>query len=114
VQVLRDEVEVGRVKFHDRKMSLRSYGVERGIAAKALDIGFFEVSNARRRTGIGTDMVRGLEARHPDRILIAFSEGADDFWGSVGWRQYVHLTDPRFHRTLFTKTDAQLSVVRLR
>jgi GNAT superfamily N-acetyltransferase len=103
VRVLRDGDEVGRVKFHDRKMSLRSYGVDRLIATKALDVAFFEVSNACRRKGIGTEMVRGLEARHPDRILVAFSEGADDFWGSLDWRRYDHLTDPRFHRTLFVQ-----------
>lgn len=102
VQVLRNGDEVGRVKFDDRKLSLRGYGVSRQVAANALEIGFFEVSDTCRREGIGTAIVRGLEAQYPDRTLVAFSMEADDFWGSLGWQRHDHLTEPR-NRTLFVQ-----------
>lgn len=38
------------------------------------------------RRGIGTRVVRKLELLHPVRTLYAFSEGADDFWRSTGWK----------------------------
>jgi hypothetical protein len=94
VQLLRDDAEVGRVKLDDRKMSLRSYGVDRRRAANALDIEFVEVSDTCRRGGIGTAIARGLEAKYSDRTLVAFSEQANDFWGSLGWDRYVHSTRP--------------------
>jgi GNAT superfamily N-acetyltransferase len=102
VQALRAGDEVGRVKFQDRKMSLRGYGVDPQLAANALDIGLLEVSGACRREGIGRQIVRGLEAQYPDRTLVAFSEQADHFWASLGWDRYAHLTRAG-NRTLFVQ-----------
>lgn len=101
VQALHGDAEVGRVKLSNRKMSLRGYGVDPQLAAIALEIVFIEVACAYRRQGVGSQIVRGLASSNPDRRLVAFSEGADDFWASLGGRRYEHVTDPRFHRPLF-------------
>ena len=99
--VLRDRDEVGWIKLSNRKLSVRGYGIDPQLAAIALEIVFIEVACAYRRQGVGTEIVQGLGVCHPDRRLVAFSEGADDFWASLGGRRYEHVTDPRFHRLLF-------------
>lgn len=102
MQVLRKGDEVGRVAL-DQKVGLRHYGVDRQLESNALEIQFIEVSNDCRRQGIATQIVRELEARHPDRTLVAFSEQADDFWASLHWRRYNHPTEARFYRPLFVQ-----------
>ncbi|MGV0875183.1 GNAT family N-acetyltransferase [Mycolicibacterium sp. XJ879] len=96
LQALRSGNEVGRVHLVDRKMWLSdSYGVDPKIEALALQIHLIEVPYTHRRQHIGTDIVRALVERHPNRRLVAFSEGADDFWTKLdGGRCYKHLTDP--------------------
>ncbi|MDT5012664.1 MAG: hypothetical protein QOH57_4281 [Mycobacterium sp.] len=74
------------------------------LESRALEILYFEVSDRCRRQGIGTKIVRELEARHSDRTLVAFSQDADDFWGSVGWQRYAHPTDP-LYQTLFVQRE---------
>jgi GNAT superfamily N-acetyltransferase len=105
IQILRDESEVGRVEL-DEKVGLRHYGVDRHLEAKALEIQFIEVSADCRRQGIATQIVRELERRHPERTLVAFSEQADDFWASLGWRRYDHPTEAQFYRPLFVHQAA--------
>ena len=73
------------------------------MESNALEIQFIEVSKDFRREGIGTLIVRQLEAHHRDRTLVAFSEAADDFWESLGWRRYDHPTEARFYRPLFVQ-----------
>ncbi|MCU1701333.1 MAG: family N-acetyltransferase [Mycobacterium sp.] len=102
IQVLRDGDEVGRVEL-DETVGLRHYGVDRHVDSIALEIQFIEVSADCQRQGIATEIVRELEARHPDRTLVAFSEQADDFWESLGWRCYIHPTEGRFYRPLFVQ-----------
>jgi GNAT superfamily N-acetyltransferase len=99
IQILRDGEEVGRLEL-DEIVGLRDYGVDRPLKFKPLEIQFIEVSSTCWRQGIATAIVRGLEERHPDRTLVAFSQEADDFWRSLGWDRYVHPTRP-WNRPLF-------------
>ena len=63
---------------------------------------FIEVAIAARGRGGGTRVVRGLAERHPGRRLLAYSEGADGFWASLGWERFDHPEGrPEFHRALF-------------
>jgi ribosomal protein S18 acetylase RimI-like enzyme len=80
---------------------LATTGQTRALESNALEIQFIEVANECRRQGIGTEIVRELAATHPNRTLVAFSEQADEFWASLGWRRYDHPKEPRFHRPLF-------------
>ncbi len=99
---LRDDVEVGRVILAgSRQMSLRGYGIGPQLAELALEIVFFEVACQYRRQGIGREIVQALCRRYPDRRLVAFSEGVDEFWESVGQRhEHKGLIEPR-NRPLF-------------
>ena len=80
-----------------------SYGIDPAVEAIALEILFIEVARKYRRQRIGTQIVRALVERHPDRRLVAFSESADDFWTSLeGGKCHEHLDQqlPR-NRLLF-------------
>lgn len=57
-------------------------------------IHFFEVSEEHRRRGYGTQVIRLIEQHYEGMPLVAFSEDADDFWGSLGWERHEHKTDP--------------------
>ena len=48
--------------------------------------------------GIGSAVVRLLQDDHPGRRLVAFSEGAEGFWSSVGWDRYEHRRTHRHDR----------------
>ncbi|WP_197415503.1 GNAT family N-acetyltransferase [Mycobacterium sp. IS-1590] len=102
MQVLRGDCEVGRVELDD-SVHFAHYGVDAGFERNALEIQFIEVSKQCRRQGIGTEIIRRLEADHPSRTLVAFSEEADEFWTSLRWRRYYHPTEPQFYRTLFIR-----------
>jgi len=91
---------VARIEL-DEQVGLGHYGVDPQVESRALEIQFIEISADFRRKGFGTKIVRQLEARHPDRTLVAFSEQADEFWASLGWKRYDHPTEARFYRALF-------------
>ncbi|OFJ51171.1 hypothetical protein BEL07_24200 [Mycolicibacterium grossiae] len=44
--------------------------------------------------------------RRPDRTLIAYSEGADRFWASLGWESFEHPAGG--YRTLFVQSPGGL------
>lgn len=91
VQVLENGVEVARVELvEDGGVNTTYVGVP-VIGDERLMIQLIEVAAAARGRKIGKQVVRGLEERHPDRRLFAYSEGADGFWGSLGWDRF---TDP--------------------
>lgn len=91
VQVLEDDAEVARVELvEDGGVNPTYVGVP-VIGDERLMIHLMEVATAARRRGIGTQVVLGLAERHPGRRLFAYSEGADDFWHSLGWDRF---TDP--------------------
>ncbi|SKM38215.1 acetyltransferase, gnat family protein [Mycobacteroides abscessus subsp. abscessus] len=92
VQVLDAGAEVARVELvEDGGVNPTYVGVP-VIGAERLMIHLIEVATAARRRGIGTQVVLGLAERHPTRRLFAYSEGADDFWESLGWDRF---TDPK-------------------
>ncbi|BBX13050.1 hypothetical protein MNVM_21310 [Mycobacterium novum] len=64
---------------------------------------------AARRRKIGTQVVQALSVRNPDRRLLAYSEGADEFWASLGWDRFDH-PDGR-HRALFIQPERHLSKI---
>jgi ribosomal protein S18 acetylase RimI-like enzyme len=57
-------------------------------------IHFFEVSEDHRRRGHGTRAVDLLESHYGGLSLVAFSEGADEFWDSVGWERHENSVEP--------------------
>lgn len=71
------------------------------IGPERLEIQYIEVATAARERGVGTDVVEALAERHPDRRLLAHSEGADGFWASLGWDGLDHPEGQQFHRPLF-------------
>lgn len=72
------------------------------IGAERLEIQFIEVAIEARGRGIGTRVLQSLGKRHPDRRLLAYSEGADGFWTSLGWQRFDHPDgQPQLDRALF-------------
>ncbi|PZF61599.1 hypothetical protein DEI81_11265 [Curtobacterium sp. MCBD17_013] len=65
------------------------------------EVTFFEVRADRRRSGIGRAAVRFLRAPYADQTMFAFSEGADVFWASVGWRRFPRADGDAAYRPLF-------------
>jgi hypothetical protein len=45
--------------------------------------------------------VQLIADRYEATPLVAFSEGADDFWGSLGWARYVHRIEPDDYRPMY-------------
>lgn len=84
--------EVARVRLDD-EVGVDHYAGAPRLGSTALGIQFIEVHVDHRLRGIGRAVVNCLHDRYPDRRLVAFSEGADGFWSSLGWDQYVH-ADP--------------------
>jgi hypothetical protein len=84
VQVLEDSVEVARVELAE-EVGIEHCTAVPAIGAERLEIQFVEVAMAARGRRVGTWVVRGLAARHPGRRLVAYSEGADGFWTSLGF-----------------------------
>ena len=64
-------------------------------------IHFFEVSADHRRRGYGTDAVQLIADRYAGTPLVAYSQDADDFWGSLGWTRHEHAKEPADNRTMF-------------
>lgn len=89
IQVLSDGVEVARVEL-DEKVGIAHYEGTPDLGDVALEIQFIEVSDKYQRQGIGAAVVHRLAELHPHRRLVAYSEGADDFWSKLGWRPYYH------------------------
>ena len=102
IQVLRDGAEVGRVEL-DEKVYTAHYAGAPDLGDVALEIQFIEVVENCRRQGIGAAIIEYLAETHQRRRLVAFSEGADGFWSSLGWQRYDHPEGPRFHRPLFVR-----------
>jgi GNAT superfamily N-acetyltransferase len=95
-------VEVARVELdHHFGGSLHVGAPELG--ATALEIQFMEVAASHRRQGIGAPVVERLEDEYPDRRLLALSEGADEFWASLGWERFDYSDGLRLYRPLFVQ-----------
>lgn len=102
LRVLENGTEVARVEL-DNEVDFEHYANAPALGATALEIQFIEVHIDHRGRGIGHEVIHLLHGRYPDRRLVAFSEGADSFWSSLGWSRHLH-ADPelaRHYRPLF-------------
>lgn len=102
VQVLEGAVEVARVEFEDPGGINPTYADVPELGPACLEIAFIEVSTAARVCGVGTQLVRALEARHPNRRLFAYSED-DRFLTRVGWEPFCDPSPGPAGRTLFVQ-----------
>ncbi|MFC7530162.1 hypothetical protein ACFQV6_15950 [Actinoplanes sp. GCM10030250] len=100
LEVRLGEVEVARLDLEPGVVIDEAYATPE-LGTTTLEIGFFEVAQSQRRRGFGTVIMLGLHVRYPDRRLLAFSQEADEFWASLGWRRYDHPDGPDAHRPLF-------------
>lgn len=71
------------------------------LGPEALRIQLFEVAQSWRRHGIGTEVVQLLVDEFQSRRLFALSEGADEFWGSLGWLRFDGGDPPFMLQPLF-------------
>jgi GNAT superfamily N-acetyltransferase len=92
LRVLENDTEVARVHLAD-EVDISHYADVPPLGATALKIHLIEVHDDHRGRGIGRAVIDLLHNRYPDRRLVAFSEGADGFWSSLGWRRHLH-ADP--------------------
>lgn len=83
LQFLVDGVEVGRAEITDCSLSGSYHGIDAPVRTK--EICFFEIRQDARRHGYGAAFVQHLVEHYPGVLLIAFSEGADEFWSGIGW-----------------------------
>ncbi|PZF86111.1 GNAT family N-acetyltransferase [Jiangella anatolica] len=99
LQVRLDGVEVARVEL-DELVDF-SHFTSAPQFESALEIEFIEVVSTHRRRGIGRAVVNGVIGRYPGRRFVAFSEGADPFWASLGWDRYEHPEGVDYWRPLY-------------
>ena len=102
LRVLENNTEVARVEL-DNEVEFDHYADVLTLGTTALEIQFIEVHVDHRGRGIGHEVIDLLRDDYPDRRLVAFSEGADRFWSSLGWRRHLH-ADPEeapYFRPLF-------------
>lgn len=62
------------------------------LARPMLEVQLIEVHQDFRCRGVGTMLVRRIQATFPDHQLMALSE-ADGFWESLGWSRHRHCDD---------------------
>lgn len=92
--------EVARVEVEIQDVLSEEYEPPEHPAPYAV-IHFFEVSEDHRRKGYGTEAVQLITDRYEAMPLVAFSEGADDFWGSLGWARHQHKVEPEHSRPMY-------------
>ncbi|MBQ1041456.1 hypothetical protein KBX03_02940 [Micromonospora sp. C72] len=93
LRVVENDSEVARIHLIDDEVDIDHYADVPSVGASALKIHLLEVRNGHRGRGIGRTAVPLLRKHYPDRRLMAFSEGADGFWSSLGWRRHL-CSDP--------------------
>lgn len=102
VQALENGVEIARVQLDERGGIGDGYTDAPAINAhELLEIQFIEVTTTARRRGVATRVVQALTEQHPDKHLMAYSEGADAFWESLGWDPFYDLSPGPPGRTLY-------------
>lgn len=112
VQVLEGGHEVARVERDDSGGINSKYVRAPKPVPERLEIQYIEVATAARGRGVGTQVVVALAARHPDRRLFAYSEGAHGFWASLGRDRFDHPEGERFHRPLFIQKPQHDATIR--
>lgn len=90
IQFLADGVEVGRAEVTDWPLSDSYIGIDSEVLTK--EIWFFEIRRDLRRHHYGAAFARHLISHYSGFPLIAFSEGADEFWSGIGWHYYPRKT----------------------
>lgn len=105
-QILLRGVEVGRIMAVDDGTHPAT---EFGVPAKDsfVHLPFIETAESWRRQGLATQMLRLLREYYQDRNLMAFSEGADDFWDSTAWERFEHCEAAQSHQTLYISWAGQ-------
>lgn len=83
--------EVARARISLNKQPGSDYGVP-WLASGYAELERLEVASRYRqpRTGIGTRAIQAVIDRHRDVGLLAYSEGADGFWDTLGWHRFEH------------------------
>jgi ribosomal protein S18 acetylase RimI-like enzyme len=96
LRVLEGRKEVARLKLDD-DFRVVDYVDVPLLGAIALEIQYIEVHGAHHGRGVGTEVIKLVRERYPDRRLVAFSAEAEGFWSSLGWRRHLHI-DPDLAR----------------
>ena len=92
--------EVARVEVEIQDILNEEYELPAHPGPYAV-IHFFEVSEDHRRKAFGTEAVQLVADRYEALPLVAFSEGADHFWGFLGWARYEHRTEQDHSRPMY-------------
>lgn len=92
------EQEVARIEVELSDPSNADYGFK--PAGPCAIIRFIEVAGGLECKGIGTRAVSLLSDAVQARHLVAFSEGADGFWSTLGCDRYDH-PDGRLFQPMF-------------
>lgn len=98
-QLLLDGVEMGRARLTDWQLSDSYIGIDTAVPTK--EIWFFEIRSTARRRGLGARFASLLREHYAGMPLVAFSEGADEFWDSIGWIYYPRKDGDTDDRKLF-------------
>lgn len=99
VQLLLDGIEMGRASLTDWQLSDSYIGIDADVPTK--EIWFFEIRSTARRRGLGAEFASLLREHYASTPLIAFSEGADEFWDGIGWIHYPRKDGDTHYRKLF-------------
>lgn len=83
------EREIARIQLTGN-VEISHYGDTPLLGSLAYEIALFEVHADCRRQGLGTRAIKLLLERHRQYRFFAFSEGADEFWASLGWTRHLH------------------------
>lgn len=94
--------EIARIELNPSP-SVNHYQGVPSLGPRVLEISFYEVHNRSRLSGVGTELIRFLVGLYPNHRLVAFSEEADGFWASLGWREYAHPKGFPAYRPLFVQ-----------
>lgn len=86
VEFLVDGKDVGRAKLTNWQLSASYVGIDTKRFVK--EIWFFEIRSSACGQGHGTEFASLLAEQFTGTPLIAFSEGADEFWENIGWIYY--------------------------
>lgn len=112
LQATMNEVEVARIELNP-SFSIQHYADTPTLGDKGLEIAFFEVHEHHRcsSTRIGTRIIKLLTELYPHHRFAAFSEQADGFWASLGWREHLHANpeEIHFYRPLYIQPPCILS-----
>ena len=85
VKLMVKNEEIARAKIEKMRYSLSELYSELSGIQEVYKVCLFEVRDSFRRRGIGCIFAEILTNHYAPASLIAFSEDADEFWGSLGW-----------------------------